>query len=358
MKRTLVLAALLSAGLVISLPAQQATTFESLTVAGTAIGLASATRFPSSGAVSTCSATVETAPVRYRIDSGTPTASVGTTAAVGDVIFLNNIVDINQFLVIRTTGASALLPFTCTITGTTPAISTIAKAPGDVSGTLPVANGGTGNTTLTAHGVLVGEGTSAIAPTAAGAANTVLIGNGASADPTFSASPIVTTLAATTSRVLGGTGIAAAATTFMDLTKVVTGIANNTATDVITVTVPNAAHAAMITVDITGSLGAGGAIGAFEATGVTRYQIAVARTAGVATVATASSAIGGATSAVAGASTITVTAVVSAITGAVGVTQTFTIQVTIAHGSGSSTNHSAVIRCAVLNANATGITIS
>lgn len=51
---------------------------------------------------------------------------------------------------------------------------------------ISVPNGGTGDVTLTAHGVLIGEGTSAVAVTAAGAANTVLHGNGA-ADPTFSA---------------------------------------------------------------------------------------------------------------------------------------------------------------------------
>lgn len=55
----------------------------------------------------------------------------------------------------------------------------------DVTGTLPVANGGTGATTLAAHGVLVGNGTSAVAVTSAGTAGQVLTSNGASADPTF-----------------------------------------------------------------------------------------------------------------------------------------------------------------------------
>ena len=52
-------------------------------------------------------------------------------------------------------------------------------------GLLPVANGGTGASTLTAHGVVVGEGTSAVAVTAAGTVGQVLVGNGASADPSF-----------------------------------------------------------------------------------------------------------------------------------------------------------------------------
>lgn len=52
----------------------------------------------------------------------------------------------------------------------------------DVSGTLPVGNGGTGATSLTAHGILLGEGTSAITPTAAMTDGQLLVGQ-SSADP-------------------------------------------------------------------------------------------------------------------------------------------------------------------------------
>lgn len=48
---------------------------------------------------------------------------------------------------------------------------------------LVAADGGTGRSTLTAHGVLLGEGTSAINQTSAGAAGQVLKSGGASADP-------------------------------------------------------------------------------------------------------------------------------------------------------------------------------
>ena len=54
-----------------------------------------------------------------------------------------------------------------------------------VTGTLPVGNGGTGATTLTANGVLYGSGTSAIAATAVGTTGQVLVGNTGSA-PTWS----------------------------------------------------------------------------------------------------------------------------------------------------------------------------
>ncbi len=54
-------------------------------------------------------------------------------------------------------------------------------------GTLTVAEGGTGQTTLAANGVLVGNTTSGINVTAAGNAGEVLTSNGAGSDPTFQA---------------------------------------------------------------------------------------------------------------------------------------------------------------------------
>lgn len=73
--------------------------------------------------------------------------------------------------------------FAITHTGTTAAL-----------GVLSVAGGGTGQSTLTNHGVLVGAGTSGITQLAAASTNTVLTGQGASADPSFSATPTLTSL--------------------------------------------------------------------------------------------------------------------------------------------------------------------
>lgn len=53
------------------------------------------------------------------------------------------------------------------------------------TGTLAVSRGGLGVGTLAAHGVLIGNGTSAVNVTGAGTAGQVLTSNGASADPTF-----------------------------------------------------------------------------------------------------------------------------------------------------------------------------
>lgn len=153
-------------------------------------------------------------------------------------------------------------------------------------------------------------------------------------------------------------GAQAGATTSHRLQKAIASITDNTDTNVFTVSVPNAAHSAMIRVTLCGSLGAGGAIGANEASQSISYDIAVARTAGVATVATASSAYGSANSAVAGAATITVTGAVSAISGAVGDPQTFTITVKIVKGGGASDNHTCVAIAEILNANATGVSIA
>jgi len=65
-------------------------------------------------------------------------------------------------------------------------------------GTATVPGGGTGRTTLTAHGVLLGEGTSAINQTTAGTTGQALVSGGASADPAFGV----------TLPVGGGTGLA------------------------------------------------------------------------------------------------------------------------------------------------------
>lgn len=140
--------------------------------------------------------------------------------------------------------------------------------------------------------------------------------------------------------------------------KAITGIADNTATSAFTVTIPNAAHSATVRVTLCGSLGAGGAIGANEATGTITYDFSIARTLGVNAVVGTSTAFGSSSAAVTGAATITITGSASAVSGAVGATNTFNIQVTIAHGSGASTNHTCCARAELINANSSGITIA
>lgn len=78
---------------------------------------------------------------------------------------------------------------------------------------LAVSEGGTGVSTLTDHGVLIGNAASAITATAEGATGTVLIGTTAN-PPSWSASPTVTTMNATTF----DTNVAAAAVTLSGTT--------------------------------------------------------------------------------------------------------------------------------------------
>jgi len=61
----------------------------------------------------------------------------------------------------------------------------VATIPPPLALPVSVADGGTGVDTLTAHGVLIGDGTDPVAVTGAGTAGQVLTSNGALADPTF-----------------------------------------------------------------------------------------------------------------------------------------------------------------------------
>jgi hypothetical protein len=73
--------------------------------------------------------------------------------------------------------------FTCTVTGS----GTILNL--GFTGQLAVSRGGTGDSTLAAHSVLVGEGTSAVAAVGPGTAGFCLTSNGASSDPSYQDCP-------------------------------------------------------------------------------------------------------------------------------------------------------------------------
>jgi hypothetical protein len=158
--------------------------------------------------------------------------------------------------------------------------------------------------------------------------------------------------------VLGGNGQDGGAQTQVNITKLITGLADATFTDLFTVTVPNAAQAAVVELTLLGSLGAGGAVGAFEASQGAFGLIAIVRTAGLATVAVAAALTSAAAAAVAGATTAAVAYQVSAITGANGATQAFTIQAKVTKGAGSSANHQILATAALTNNQGSGVTIS
>jgi len=72
------------------------------------------------------------------------------------------------------------------------------------SGTLPVTQGGTGDTTLTNHGVLLGQAGAAVVVTTAGTTGHPLVSGGAAADPAFAVLGVVG----------GGTGLATLTTAY------------------------------------------------------------------------------------------------------------------------------------------------
>lgn len=167
------------------------------------------------------------------------------------------------------------------------------------------------------------------------------------ADLTFSTDTLTSTKMS-----LGG--VAAAATSALSLTKKVTSIADNTATDVLTVTIPNANHAAAIKLTF---LSSNGSIDAFESSRVATGHVVVARTTGANAVAAVTAIADAAIATVSGGATHTLAYGVSAISGAVGATNTFTIQVTI-DDSGNTGSNQVVVIATLINAESTGITIS
>ena len=111
------------------------------------------------------------------------------------------------------TDVTGTLPIANGGTGTTS--TTFANLTTNVTGTLPVANGGTGATTLTANNVLLGNGTSALQEIAPGTSGNVLTSNGttwtsaaagaALSGDTDSASPFETSLGYQAGNVTTGT---------------------------------------------------------------------------------------------------------------------------------------------------------
>jgi len=153
-------------------------------------------------------------------------------------------------------------------------------------------------------------------------------------------------------RLLLGGDVGAATTTYK-LVKKVTGIADNSATDVLTVTVPNANHAAVLVV---WSVSSTGSTDAFESSRVYVKYFVIARTTGADTV-TANVGTIQAIATVAGGATLTTNIAASALTGASSATQTFTLQATL-DDSGNLGSNQIVLAVELINAEASGITIS
>ena len=79
--------------------------YEDLTVGATAVGFTAATYAGADYAT----VFVENGPIRFRLDAGTPTASVGDTLEQGDRIVLESEEEVRRFRAIRRDGVSATL---------------------------------------------------------------------------------------------------------------------------------------------------------------------------------------------------------------------------------------------------------
>jgi hypothetical protein len=94
--------------------------------------------------------------------------------------------DASSTLVVPDTGASNNFLTAISATGS---ISKAQPSFSNISGTATVGQGGTGGTTFTAHGVLLGNTTSAFNVTSSGTSGQCLVSNGSSSDPTYQTCP-------------------------------------------------------------------------------------------------------------------------------------------------------------------------
>lgn len=170
---------------------------------------------------------------------------------------------------------------------------------------------------------------------------------------TTSGVAITGTLSTTAGTVIGASANAAKASTKLVVTKA--AIADNTATAVATISIPNANNAAAFRVMVMSSLTGADA---YESTRVAEYFVVVTRTAGVAAVAAiALSTVAATTIAtISGGATLTTALTLGTVTGGATVTETVDIKATNVGSVGQVSETTLVIE--EINALASGITVA
>jgi len=212
-------------------------------------------------------------------------------------------------------------------------------------------------TDASAHSVTITDGANVniSLPTQYDAASVVSDGTGYAqkvVSPKYLVAPVIsgTTVSGST---IGSKYSAGDAGTTQRRVKRISSIADDVFTDLWTITIPNGAHAAGFWMRVVGSLGGN------DSTAVDEYMVAITRQSGEATsvegdvIVTAVS-----QPSATGAETITMTFQCSGMTGAVGATQTFTVQGRITKGGGASDNHVIFCSAELLNQNSGGVTFT
>lgn len=111
--KTLIRSILASLVLATTLSAQGAISYESITVANTAIGITSSVYTVSGKNASKCVASLETAQIRVRLDGTNPTSSEGVLVEIGQSLTIDGFVNIKAFRAIRTGSTSGVLKVHC-----------------------------------------------------------------------------------------------------------------------------------------------------------------------------------------------------------------------------------------------------
>jgi hypothetical protein len=161
------------------------------------------------------------------------------------------------------------------------------------------------------------------------------------------------------SRSVNGTdtigGVPTAAGTAQKITRKVTGMIDAAPKlNALAVEIPNSDQSCVVKLTALGSLGAGGAVGADEASQSVSCDIVITRTTGTNIAVTQSAYYGSAASNVAGATTCTTTVDTTLVVGAIGATQIVFIRPTVTKGGGGSDNHTAVMLAELVNSNTAG----
>jgi len=138
------------------------------------------------GALSIAASGTDYGPATSALATGLLKNTTGTgahTIAVSGTDYSAGTAGLTTGIIKSTTGTGAL---TIAVAGDFPTLNqNTTGTASNVTGTVVVANGGTGQISLTSKGILFGNGTSAVGITSAGTAGQVLTSNGAGVDPTF-----------------------------------------------------------------------------------------------------------------------------------------------------------------------------